>query len=116
MPTTAADIARHVANELGPEIDLALPNAVEAALADGAAERYLDPISLGALIVSAASLAWTIYKDSRSKDPNPPPDVISRQVRLRISTPMDVPTDLRDRIIDMSVAECVAKSDAAEDR
>jgi signal recognition particle subunit SEC65 len=30
-------------------------------------DRYLDPVSLGSLIVSVATLAWTIYNDQRSR-------------------------------------------------
>jgi hypothetical protein len=114
VPTTAADIARRVANKLSPESDSSLPAAVEAELANGTAGRYLDPVSLGALIVSAASLAWTIYKDTRSKAANPSADVISRQVRVQLSTPVDIPTDLRDRIIDIAVAESMAQPDASD--
>ena len=44
-----------------------MTDQVEQALADDRLdwrpERTLDPVSLGALIVSAASLGWTIYRD-----------------------------------------------------
>ena len=47
-------------------------------------DRYLDPVSLASLIVSIATLAWTIYNDQRSHTPDPPPDSIARQVRITL--------------------------------
>jgi hypothetical protein len=65
MTDPVAHIARAAAAHLAAEHGPALPVDVEAALhARGSTpgpERYLDPVALGALIVS---LAWTIYTDS----------------------------------------------------
>ena len=62
------DIARRSAARL-VDIDPILPDQVEQALADDPpsqpAERVIDPISLGALVVSIASLGWTIWHDIR---------------------------------------------------
>ncbi|MGH7117085.1 MAG: hypothetical protein ACREE9_21640 [Stellaceae bacterium] len=63
------DTARRVAARLVPDLEQTLPAQVERALAedplDRPAERLIDPISLGALIVSIVSLGWTIYHDQK---------------------------------------------------
>src|SRR5260370_1382314 len=86
MTDPAADVARAAAAILAPDLCPSLPTEVEAALAARNAaqrtERYLDPVSLASLIVSIASLAWTIYNDRRRHSPDPPsPESISRQIR-----------------------------------
>lgn len=72
-----------------PDHGPSLPAEVEAALAARDAtqrpDRYLDPVSLDSLIVSIASLAWTIYNDRRMHSPEPPPpESIARQVRITL--------------------------------
>jgi hypothetical protein len=88
MTGPAADAARAAAAILAPDLGPGLPAEVEAALAARSAsqrpDRYLDPVSLASLIVSVASLAWTVYKDLRSRIPSPPPEAIARQVRITI--------------------------------
>jgi hypothetical protein len=89
MTDPAADAARAAAAILAPDLGPSLPAEVEAALAarDAAQrpDRYLDPVSLASLIVSIASLAWTIYNDRRTHSPEPPPpESIARQVRITL--------------------------------
>jgi hypothetical protein len=68
MPESGAidQIARRSAARL-VGIDPGLPDQVEQALAEDQlsqpVERLIDPISLGALVVSIASLGWTVYHD-----------------------------------------------------
>ena len=61
------EIARRAAARLAADLGPALPAQVERELArdplERPAERFLDPISLGALVVSVASLGWTVYHD-----------------------------------------------------
>jgi len=89
----AAQAARAAAAILAPDLGSGLPAQVEAALAardTPRPDRYLDPVSLAGLIVSIATLAWTIYNDQRNRhdhpddDPEPQPDVIARQVRITL--------------------------------
>ena len=89
MTGPAADAARAAAAILAPDLGPHLPAEVEAALAARDAgqrpDRYLDPVSLASLIVSIASLAWTIYNDRRKNSPEPPPpESIARQVRITL--------------------------------
>jgi len=87
---------------------------VEAALHSqnpGHPEQYLDPISLGALIVSAASLAWTIYTDLKTRTSRPSPQVIARRVRIELADRVPIEPTERDRIIDVVVAETIQATD-----
>jgi hypothetical protein len=88
MTDRAADAARAAAAILAPDLGPHLPGEVEAALAarDTAQhpDRYLDPVSLASLIVSIASLAWTIYNDRHTHSQEPPPESIARQVRITL--------------------------------
>lgn len=97
--------AARLRDTLGPD----LPAQVEAELHTNPDKRpgqYLDPVSLGALIVSIASLAWTIYKDTRKPDqPNPTADVVARAVRVRLDRPTDLPPEDRARVIEVTVEE-----------
>jgi len=73
--------ARATADRLTSEYGPGLAADVEAALhARGKAHwlgQYLDPVSLGSLIVAITTLAWIIYSDQR-KTPDPSPGVVAR--------------------------------------
>jgi hypothetical protein len=90
MTDQAAEAARSAAVVLGPDLGRNLPVEVEAALAarggDQRPDRYFDPVSLGSLIVSVATLAWTVYNDqrNRSHERQPEADSIARQVRITL--------------------------------
>ncbi len=60
-------IARRAATRLAGPLGQTIGDAVERELArdplDNRPERVLDPVSLGALIVSLASFGWTVYRD-----------------------------------------------------
>ena len=64
--TDAASITRHAAARLsaalGPDLPAQVEQELDADLLDPP-KRLADPISLAALIVSVASLAWTIWHD-----------------------------------------------------
>ena len=88
MTDPAADAARSAAAILAPTLGPSLPAEVEAALTardiTQRPDRFLDLVSLASLIVSIATLAWTIYNDQRTRTPDPPPDSIARQVRITL--------------------------------
>jgi hypothetical protein len=88
VTSPAAQAARAAAAILAPDLGSALPAQVEAALADRdsghRSDQYFDPVSLASLIVSIATLAWTIYNDQRSRVHDPEPDAIARQVRITL--------------------------------
>ena len=90
MTDSVADAARSAAAVLAPDLGLNLPVEVEAALAarsgDQRPDRYLDLGSLGSLIVSAATLAWTVYNDQRNRSHERQPEAgsVARQVRITL--------------------------------
>jgi hypothetical protein len=106
-----ADSARGAAQRLAGELsEPRLVTDVEAALVAGEGrtvpDRYLDPISLGALIVSVAQLAWTVYTDLKKQTPEPAREVVERRVRVQLPAG-EVPAAQRDRIIEVVVEETV---------
>ena len=106
-PITIA--ARTTTEQLAAEYGPGLAAEVEAALhAQGATHRpsqYLDPVSLGGLIVAIATLAWSIYSDLRKKTPNPSPSVVTRHVRTELREHSNTSRPEADRIIDIVVTE-----------
>jgi hypothetical protein len=88
-------------------VDLALDDRASAQRP----ERCLDPISLGGLIVSVATLAWTVYTDHR-KDANPPtPETVVRTIRVQIPDTSHVDGPTQERIIEIVVAEAARTAD-----
>jgi hypothetical protein len=103
--------ARRLADQY-PDSDLR--SQVETALqtddADARPQQYADPVAVGSLIVSAAGVAWGIYKDLREKTektPKPPANVIVIRVEgeLKLSATDPVPPAQRARIIETVVEE-----------
>ncbi|NDU77730.1 hypothetical protein GWI34_34735 [Actinomadura sp. DSM 109109] len=115
--------ARGAAERLAPEYGERLRADVEAALHSGDGvtrhERY-DPVAIGGLIVSVATLAWTIYQDHRKKhDERPPVQVVIRTVRIELGdggVPRQVDAEQRDRIIQAVVEETVRGLDDEPER
>jgi hypothetical protein len=74
-----------------PELPIAIEQALTADPLKQRGDRVVDPISLGALIVSACALGWTIYhdikKDRRSEKPDREQDGRSLVSRLRDKWP-----------------------------
>ncbi len=124
MTDHVADAARSAAAILAPDLGLNLPVEVEAALAArGGAQRpdrYLDPVSLGSLIVSVATLAWTVYNDlrGRGQEQRPEPDraiqepeadFIARQVRVTLrEQDVNLPPGT-DRITEVVATEIIRR-------
>ena len=106
-----AAAARAAAGRLVAEYGSGLVTDVEAALhAQGEAQRpnqYLDPVSLGSLIVAIATLAWTIYSDQRKETPDPSPDVVARHVRAEFRKHSDTGQQDTSRITEIVVTEII---------
>ncbi|MFE1477596.1 hypothetical protein ACFW6N_27580 [Streptomyces cyaneofuscatus] len=106
--------ARAAAQRLTTPAYANLAHEVEVALHSRGADRrpgqYTDPVGLAGLIVSIATLAWTVYNDIRSRNSAAPaPDTVVRRVRLELDqadtpAPPLAPAD-RDRIIAATVEE-----------
>lgn len=105
--------ARAAARRLGP--NPILEAQVEAALhthgTNHRSDRYVDPIELGSLIVSVATLAWTVYQDLRRTSRQAAPHVIARRVRLGLPANNQTTTTERDKVIEVVVDEIIKATD-----
>lgn len=116
MTDHAAEAARSAAAILAPDLGQNLPVEVEAALAaragDQRPDRYLDVVSLGSLIVSVGTLAWTIYVNQRDRahGQEPEPDSVARQVRITLrEQDVALPPDT-ERITEVVATEVIRLS------
>jgi hypothetical protein len=114
VPAGARAAARRLAAELGPSTEV----DVEAALHTGGRTpqpaQYFDPISLGGLIVSIATLAWTVYTDLRSRTPQPSAETVARTVRVQLRGADAMAPEQRDRIVEVVVDEVLHAAPAQE--
>jgi hypothetical protein len=108
--------ARAAAERLSPQYGPGLATDVEAALYTRGLEQrpdqYFDPVALGALIVSIATLAWTIYTDLKKKTPAPAPEVVARTVRVELSSRSDAGATSPGQITDVIVTEVIKAAEA----
>lgn len=114
---SSEDLARRAALRLANELDRNLPAAVESQIHGGSAgPSRFEPataIALATLILGVAKFAWDIYRDTK-KDAKPPaPDVIARQVRLKLDVSESIDLERRDRIISVVIDELVTHPPAA---
>jgi hypothetical protein len=104
----------------------ALPGEVELALharefRPRGPEQYGDPTALGSLIVSVATLAWTVYNDIRSRTGNVPGgEVVGRRVRGELDRGdggggVPLGAEERERVVEVTVEETVAAARDAEE-
>jgi hypothetical protein len=114
----AAKAARSAAAILAPDLGPSLPVEVEAALSarhtTRRPDRYLDPVSLASLIVSIATLAWTIYNDQRRNTPDPKPDTIAHQVRITLREQDIALPAGTERITDVVATEIIRHATAQQ--
>jgi len=119
MTDPIAAAARAAAARLAAEHGPGLAADVEAALhtrdADQRPGQYLDPVSLGTLIVAIATLAWTIYTDKRKTAPDPPPGAVARQVRIELRQQGGTSPHDTDRITEIVVTELLQAAHAPAD-
>ncbi|WUH89388.1 hypothetical protein OG900_03980 [Streptomyces sp. NBC_00433] len=113
--------AQRLAGPAHPDLAVDVEVALHTRGADDEPRQYADPAALGSLIVSIATLAWTIYNDIRSRSTAAPaPDAVARRVRHeldRSDTPAPpLPPAERDRIIDVTIEETLtpAQDQASE--
>ncbi|MEV6411431.1 hypothetical protein [Kribbella sp. NPDC051718] len=113
MTDNQQTIARAAALRLSQEhaLDPRLVTEVEQYLANGgrssSPDQYIDPVSIGALIVSVVSLGWTIYTDLRKKSAAPSAEVVARTIRVKYELAPDLDPELRGRIIEVVAEETV---------
>lgn len=111
-PMTAG--ARAAAKRLDSKFGPGLPPDVEAVLLDVEAGRppgqYIDPISLASLIVSVASLAWSIYSERQKKTPDPAREEVVGAVRAELRNSEESGELLDGDVIEIVVTEVIRAS------
>lgn len=111
MTDPVAVAARAAAARLGAQHGPGLAAEVEAALhsrdSDQRPGQFLDPVSLGTLIVAIATLAWTVYADLRKRTPSPRLDIVARQVRIELRQRGETSEHDTDQLTSIVVTEIV---------
>ncbi|WP_328333359.1 hypothetical protein OHA70_16360 [Kribbella sp. NBC_00382] len=92
---------------LGPRLVTEVEQALAADGRSTSPDQYIDPVSIGALIVSIAGLGWTIYTDLRKKSVAPPAPVVARTIRVKYELAPDLDPEVRGRIIEVVAEETV---------
>jgi hypothetical protein len=105
MSTVPPEIIRSAAQRLAI-LDPSLPANVEARLQQGAkteppAQYEPASIAIASLLVSVASLAWTIYSDLKNAAKSPAADSLERRVRVETEklTPLGITDEQRNIMI-----------------
>jgi hypothetical protein len=116
IATSARASALRLAAEFGPGLPADVEAALHARETVPRLEQYIDPVSLGGLIVSIATLAWTVYTGLRKTTPDPSSDVIARTVRVELRTRGDAAADAasQERMIEVIVNETLKHAGHAE--
>ena len=87
---TARAVADRLLSQYGPGLAADVEAALHARTSKPRADQYFDPASLGSMIVSVATLGWTIYRDLKKKSPSPAPDQLARTIRVELRSHGDV--------------------------
>ncbi|WP_410587127.1 hypothetical protein [Amycolatopsis sp. lyj-23] len=103
--------ARRLASGDRQRLEADVAAALHARDAQPKPDQYFDPVTLGSLIVSTATLAWTIYKDLRTKTLQPKHDAVTRRVRVELPPAEQISRTDQDRAIEIIVEEILNHSD-----
>ncbi len=111
MTDPIAAAARAAAERLAADYSPGLVSEVEAALRARSTSRrpdqYLDIVSVGALIVAIATLAWSVYSELRKNTPKPSPEVLTRQVQTELREYDSPGTEDSSHITEIVVTEII---------
>lgn len=105
IAAAARATARRMAADYGPGLSAEVEFALHTHHTGQRSNRYLDPVSVGSLIVAIATLAWTVYSDLRRKTPEPSPEAVARQVLCQLRQNSGSTQDDADRITEIVVTE-----------
>jgi hypothetical protein len=114
MSDSVVTISRATAQRLAAQGRRESLVEVEAALAagpDAPKDQYVDPVSLGALIVSVTQLAWKIYTDLKAQGGKPSKEVVARRVRIQLADADNTPSPDEPEIIDIVVDEAIQQGE-----
>jgi hypothetical protein len=94
--------ALHLSAEFGAGIVVEVEEALDTRTSARRPDQYFDPMSLGGLIVAAATLAWQIYRDLKQRSPSTPVEV-ARTVRIQLEGSAPDAAQL-DRLVEVAVS------------
>jgi tetratricopeptide (TPR) repeat protein len=117
MTDSIEAISRAAASRLAAQGEPAVVAEVEAALVagpDGHRDQYVDPISLGALIVSVATLAWQVYTDLKARKDTPSKEVLARRVRIQLENSDHTSTPDDQQVIEIVVDETIEQGEQSD--
>jgi len=118
MNDIVAISSRAAADKLASVYNQELEGQVEAALdarrSANRLERYVDPVSVGSLIVSVASLAWTVYAGLKKQTPNPALESVSVAVRARLAEGGETTPAADSQMIEIVVTEIIQAASDSE--
>jgi hypothetical protein len=104
--TVARAAGERLADDYGEEIRAEVEAALHARKVAQRPAQYVDPVSIGSLIVSITTLAWSVYSDLRMRTRQPSSEVFTRQLKLEIAE-LDTQHAADDRIADVVVTEVI---------
>jgi hypothetical protein len=108
VEVTARATAAQLAVEYGPGVVAEVDAALHARRRAERPQQFVDPVSLGSLIVAVATLAWTIYADLRKRTPEPPPqEEVERQVIVELQEQGAADRKDAERITAIAVTEAI---------
>jgi hypothetical protein len=111
--------ARAAAQRLAPEHGPRLIADVEAAFyARGTSApptQYADPTDLSILIVAIATLAWTVYRDLRTKTDKPSTEVVTRSVQVQLRETYTTDLAKHEQAVTITIEETVNAARADEE-
>ncbi len=105
IAAAARAAAIRLAGHYGPGLATEVEAALHAQGQERRPEQYFDPVSIGALIVSIATLAWNIYNDLKTKTPNPTPDTVTRMARVELRNRSETVSAQQQEIAEVVITE-----------
>ena len=111
VATVARSAASRLTDKHGPGLAADVEAALHARGTEQRPEQYVDPIALGGLLVSIASLAWTVYTTLRQRTPNPSRDVLARAVRVELRARGDAAPACQDQVTVVVITEIIRIAD-----
>jgi hypothetical protein len=105
VPTGARAAARRLAAEIDPGLEVDVEAALHTRGLAPQPRQYFDPISLGTLIVSVATLAWTVYTDLRTRTPQPSAETVARTIRVQLRDADAMAPEQQARVVEVVVDE-----------
>ena len=107
IEVTARATAAQLAAEHGPGVVAEVDAALHARRCAERSQQFVDPYSLGSLIVAIATLAWTIYADLRKRTPELQPHEVERQVLVELQEQGAAHRKDAERITAIAVTETI---------